>query len=229
MTIQTIEKGRIGELQTRRALKLLLDESQYHIINNLLISSGIRTTQIDHIVISRYGIFVVETKYTNFWIYGGPNEEQWTEVFYKKKNRFPNPLRQNFAHTRALAEFLKIDDDKIFSLVVFWGDCQFETNIPSNVVKGIRMVDYIKSKKQILFPDDKVENIYNDLVTLILNTPISSMLRHIDSVKKRYESNTVCPKCGGLLRERTAHTGKVVGHVFLGCANYPHCRYTKEL
>jgi restriction system protein len=229
MSIQTNLKGRAGELQTRHALKLFLDNTQYRVINNLLIKSGTITRQLDHVVISRYGIFVVETKYTDFWIYGSQEKEQWTKTFYYKKYPFPNPLHQNFAHTQTLAEFLKIENNKILPIVVFWGDCQIKTDMSSRVVKGIQIIDYIESKKQILFHDDEVERIYNDLVMLKLNTPAASILCHIDSVRKRYESNTVCPKCGGLLKERTARNGIRAGEKFLGCKNFPRCHYKKSL
>jgi restriction system protein len=228
MSIQTNIMGREGEQKTRNTLKLFLENAKYHIINNLLIESGHIPTQIDHVVISKFGIFVVETKSTNSWIYGSRNDKRWTKAFYKKKYRVPNPLHQNFGHTQALAEFLKINNDQIFSLVVFWGDFQFRKDMPPNVVEGTRIIDYIKSKRQILLNDDEVDRIFNELKKIKGNTPILSGLHHINKLKKRYESNTICPKCDGLLKERIARKGKRTGEKFLGCENYPRCKYTKE-
>ena len=54
-------KGISGELVASYFLNKL-DKSEYYIINNIILKIGDRTTQIDHIVVSPYGIFVIETK-----------------------------------------------------------------------------------------------------------------------------------------------------------------------
>lgn len=41
------------------------------------------------------------------------------------------------------------------------------------------------------------------------------------------EKIEVCPRCSGELVERTAKRGANAGNTFLGCANFPRCRYTK--
>ena len=75
-------KGRIGEQRVAHILGRL-PKDRYRIINNLLLrtSSG-GTTQIDHVVISEYGIFVIETKFYKGWIYGGESSEYWTQNNY---------------------------------------------------------------------------------------------------------------------------------------------------
>jgi hypothetical protein len=228
MALQALIQGYSGELKTRLAQKLFLDSEQYHVFNNIIIQSEYRSTQIDHVIVSKYGIFVVETKNKDGWIYGSSNDEQWTQVFYQKKFKLQNPLWQNYLHTRSLAEFLGIDHGKMHSVVIFWGKCQFKTQMPKNVLNK-NYTGYIKSKKQILLSIDEVNRICDKLLMLQHNTPFLVGWHHSSSLKKRYESSTTCPKCGGSLLERTAHTGKGTGQKFLGCKNYPRCRYTKEL
>ncbi len=41
------------------------------------------------------------------------------------------------------------------------------------------------------------------------------------------EKPKVCPKCSGELVERTAKRGPNAGNRFLGCSNFPKCRYTE--
>tara|TARA_Y100000994_G_scaffold172039_1_gene141798 strand:+ start:1541 stop:2299 length:759 start_codon:yes stop_codon:yes gene_type:complete len=41
------------------------------------------------------------------------------------------------------------------------------------------------------------------------------------------EKTKVCPKCSGELVERTAKRGPNAGNTFLGCSNFPKCRYTE--
>ena len=62
------------------------------------------TTQIDHIVVSQYGIFVIETKSYSGWISGDEKSAQWSQSIYRNKSRFQNPLRQNYLHICALSE-----------------------------------------------------------------------------------------------------------------------------
>ena len=40
---------------------------------------------------------------------------------------------------------------------------------------------------------------------------------------------TFCPRCGGRLVRRVARQGQRAGQAFLGCGNYPRCRYSVEL
>jgi len=101
-------KGWVGEAQGSLAAKIRLDSQIYRSIKNVTIPTANGTTQIDHVIVSKYGIFVVETKNIKGWIYGDEKQAQWTQVLYGKKCHFQNPLRQNYRHTKALSEFLGI-------------------------------------------------------------------------------------------------------------------------
>jgi len=48
-------------------------------------------------------------------------------------------------------------------------------------------------------------------------------------VEKKELLNNYCPKCEGTLIKRVAKQGKYKGNQFLGCSNYPSCRYTKNM
>jgi restriction system protein len=102
-------KGWTGELQTKLTDFLFLDPKEYHNFNNVIIKTGSRTTQIDHIIVSKYGLFVLETKNKEGWIFGNQSDDQWTQVLGIKKYKFQNPLHQNYLHTKSLAELFKID------------------------------------------------------------------------------------------------------------------------
>jgi restriction system protein len=39
-------------------------------------------------------------------------------------------------------------------------------------------------------------------------------------------TSAICPNCGSALVERTAKRGPNAGNTFLGCSNFPNCRYT---
>ena len=46
---------------------------------------------------------------------------------------------------------------------------------------------------------------------------------HIEEARK-VKDGVVCPRCGGELVRRKGRYGE-----FLGCSNYPRCRYTKNI
>ena len=71
----------IGDYGEKRVSSFLedLDCEDYRVYNDLLIRYGNYTTQVDHIVISRYGVFVIETKNVHGKVYGGGNAEFWKQ------------------------------------------------------------------------------------------------------------------------------------------------------
>ena len=76
-------KGVMGEFQVNLLLKLFLSTDIYHLIKNVTLPTEDGTTQIDHILVSKYGIFVIETKNMKGWIFGSPNQKQWTQKIFK--------------------------------------------------------------------------------------------------------------------------------------------------
>ena len=63
-------RGWIGEKMTRIAIFLSLDKKIYQRFHDVIINSPDGTTQLDHVIISPYGIFVIETKNMSGWIFG---------------------------------------------------------------------------------------------------------------------------------------------------------------
>ena len=123
-------KGVLGEWQVNLLIKFFLDKNDYHLIKNVTLPTFTDgkeqgTTQIDHIIVSKYGIFVVETKNMKGWIFGGANQKQWTQQIFKHKSKFQNPLHQNYKHIKTLEACLKTKSDSIFTVIIFIGDSTF--------------------------------------------------------------------------------------------------------
>ncbi|MGD1120077.1 MAG: nuclease-related domain-containing protein [Dehalococcoidales bacterium] len=188
MGLESMIKGWTGELKTKLAEVFFLDLKEYHVFNNVLIRTGLWTSQIDHVIVSRYGIFVIETKNRNGWIFGEASDSYWTQVNYNKKAKFQNPLRQNDGHKQSLAQCLKINSRKMYSVIVFWGNCQFKTIMPSNVLNN-NLTGFIKSKKEILLSDNEVENICRQLQQIKDNTSFFDGARHVMMLQKRLHHN----------------------------------------
>jgi restriction system protein len=201
---------------------LHLDEKVYRRLRDVVIPTSNGTTQIDHVVLSVYGIFVVETKNFQGWIFGNPKESNWCQSLPGgKKSRFQNPLHQNFRHIQCLAEFLKLDPKVFHSVVHFIGECKLKTPMPPNVMTS-GMSTYIKSFTTDLFGRLELMEIERELTDAKLKSGLTKQ-DHLASLEQRHRSTTTCPKCGGQLVQRTA---KASGKTFLSCSNFPKCRHT---
>jgi len=98
--------GIIGERSVASFL-YALDSKKYLVINDLMIENEGKTSRIDHVVISNYGIFVIETKNYNGWILGDEPSSYWTQAIYKRKEKLYNPIKQNYGHVQALKNILR--------------------------------------------------------------------------------------------------------------------------
>ena len=149
-------KGAAGEAAVRSRLSDELDGGTYILFHDLIIPSQNGTTQIDHVCISPYGIFVLETKNYTGWIFGSEKQAHWTQTIYREKHRFQNPLRQNYAHIKALAALLKLPESGFHSVLVFAGDCELKTEMPPNVCRLHQAVGYIRSFQAALLSEHAV-------------------------------------------------------------------------
>ena len=218
-------KGRFGEKKAAIGMWLTLDESVYRRIHNVILPTSSGTTQIDHVLVSVYGLFVVETKNMTGWIFGSESQRQWTQVIYKEKYKFQNPLRQNYRHTRSLAEFLHVDHSSVHSVILFTGDCTFKVPMPVNVLKN-GLGSYVRSfSRRVLLPNE-VERIVAQLTAIKADRSLTRQ-SHVQSLRVQHASRDVCPSCGAQLVLRTARKGPNAGSTFLGCSGYPKCRYTR--
>ena len=205
-------KGWLGEKMTTVGLWAFFSDKVYHRVDNVIVPTANGTTQIDHLLVSVYGIFVIETKNIKGWIYGSPEQDKWTQVLFGDEAKFGNPLKQNYRHTRCLSEYLGLDHGVFRSVVFFMGECEFKTPMPDNVMdRGLAR--YIESWVEQLLTEDQVEEIVQRLRTLKESSGLSKS-DHLKSLEERHSSTTQCPRCGAGLVERTAKQGPTLGRPF---------------
>lgn len=225
-------KGVMGEFTVNVSSRLFLDKDKYHLIKNVTLPSEDGTTQIDHIIVSEFGVFVVETKNMKGWIFGSPNQKQWTQKIYRHSQKFQNPLHQNHKHVKTLQDLLGLTDHQIHSVIVFIGDSTFKTPMPDNVTYGGGYHRYIKSKSiKVLSSYDVhsiIEKIEAGRFTRSLKTN-RDHVRHVKQVVKQKEDSVSCPKCGGGMVMREVKKGDRVGQKFWGCSQYPKCRGAENI
>jgi len=225
-------KGRLGEASINFWARRLLDQEVYHLIPDIMLPTSDGTTQIDHIIVSRYGLFVIETKTYKGWIYGSENESQWTQVIFRRKERFQNPLRQNYKHTKTLSDLTGIPHDYFKSLVVFVGDCEFKTDMPSNVVHIRDFVRHIKGHQTAIIKDEQVPQIaatIQEWASTVTDAQRANHVAHLRESKRPVTADSAapsCPKCGSSMVLRTSRKD---GSRFWGCATYPACKGTRQV
>lgn len=224
-------KGHLGEKKVQIATSLLLDRNRYRRIDNVTIPVRDGTTQIDHVIVSIYGVFVIETKNIKGWIFGGGHQRQWTQVLYRKSYKFQNPLRQNFFHVKSLESVMGIPGTSIHSVIVFSSDAKLKSEMPDNVMHVSGLAAYIRSFKQPVFTEEECESLLGRIEAARLPPTRVTQRDHVKALKGRLSgaSEGICPRCGGNLILRIPKSGPSAGSQFLGCSGYPKCKYTRTL
>lgn len=219
-------KGHMGELLVRLFARLQLDKNTYRRLHNVTLDTPDGTTQIDHIFLSPYGIFVLETKNMSGWIFGSEKQAQWTQKLYKRTFKFQNPLRQNYKHLKALETTLGVNPEHLHSVITFVGGSTFKTEVPANVTQGIGFIRYIKSFQQPVFSAAEVDTLLHALQTERRAPTFATHREHVQNLKRRGDptAERQCPKCGSALLVRTTKSGPKAGQQFWGCSAYPKCR-----
>lgn len=220
-------KGLLGEFIVNLSARWFLDKETYHLVRNVTLPTPDGTTQIDHVIVSRFGLFVIETKNLKGWIFGGPHQKRWTQKIYKHTNQFQNPLHQNYKHVKALQVLLNLTDEQIHSVVVFVGGSEFKTPMPENVTQGGGYIRFIKSKRDPVLADKQVREMISRIQSGRLAPSIKTHrehMRHVRQIVSDRESERRCPKCGSPMVEREAKRGAQKGTRFLGCSGYPKCQ-----
>ncbi|MCR5313247.1 MAG: NERD domain-containing protein, partial [Bacteroidaceae bacterium] len=206
--------GSWGEKKVAFALKFL--NGNYHAFNDVLISTGNYTAQIDHVVTSPFGIFVIETKRYKGDIYGGENSEKWTQNIFGHKYEMTNPVRQNIWHVRALQNTMPTFlYGQYISLVVFLGKSRLHVSVnnDTNVIRYWQLLFRIWSYKERILTEEQIADFELALKSRMLNSK-SSRRAHVKRVKAACKMRTkrekagLCPRCGGELVLRDGKFGK---------------------
>ena len=219
-------RGFMGEFWVKLELSKL-PKDKYVVLNDIMIKDEKGTHQIDHLVISKFGIFVIEMKNYYGLIKGKEFDNKWCQYLGKNKSYFINPIHQNFGHIKSLSNLLKLDDKYFISIICFSNQAKVDVKSSSIVTQ----VDYLKDEI-LKYEELLVDNDIKELSNIIISNNIEDKFlrkQHMKDVcikinnNRDLENNMICPKCGSELVERNSKYGK-----FIGCSNYPKCKYIKK-
>ena len=248
-------KGWLGEWLVNRSLAKIVDKSSETSFrfNDVLLATPDGTTQIDHVLLTNKGLFVIETKNMKGWIFGSANQKRWTQQIYRHKSSFQNPLHQNYKHTQTLRALLDLDSSVVHSIVVFVGGVQFKTPMPANVIGRHKLASYINGIQETVFTPSELLRLNEQLSQGKLESSFTASRNHIKHVRELKKTakkpmsndrlseeketiveqipvaqdNTNCPRCNEALVLREAKKGPNKGNRFYGCSSFPKCRYTQ--
>lgn len=235
-------KGKMGEKRVHDVLAKLPED--YHAYDDVVLKTSWGTTQIDHVVVSRYGVFVIETKNYRGDIYGSDDKEDWKQIIvtpvvygkkfwkeytYVTKNKMYNPVKQCFTHITAIEKLMNWPQMPAIPVVVFAGNANL-----SNVWTKYHVI-HLESLKNVIM--DYTEALMTDGDVLWVCDALEhnnvrdsvddkTHVRNVQQAiyqKNQKINNGICPRCGGSLVLRNGKYG-----TFYGCSNYPKCRFTCE-
>ncbi len=225
-------RGKFGEFKVHSILSSIVKKNpgKYILLDDLMVrlSNG-KTTQIDHVLLSCYGIFVIENKHYSGRIYGKVRSGYWTQYAGNKKSNMYNPIRQNWGHIKALEEILHISESSFQSLVCFSGSAYVKLDDCTNVVLSKDLKKEILSYQKPIFQGGQIR----EYAIMLKGRDIvdkKERRQHVKDIKVNQEQRTfkidqgICPQCGGKLVLRNGRYGE-----FYGCSNYPKCKFTEKL
>lgn len=183
--------GRQGEIIVDRKLRFWLGWSGakvYDDVTFMTVSGG--TTQIDHVVLSRKGIFCIETKNLNGDLKGNVDDKNW--LHWNKrgdKNIIYNPIFQNHAHIKHLARVLKLETSQVEGFVTNVGDAKLKGNMNpmfgrAAIEKGTGFILKLFFRSSSKFSKEEVNQFKELLDEKIKDVDLNIESKHKDYVRK---------------------------------------------
>lgn len=218
-------QGVLGEKTVAAVLKQCALEGD-KIISNLIIAhpqTGM-TPEIDHILLSTRGCFIIEVKDFSGEIYGGESERTWRQVLGRNEtvvNTFYSPLKQNEAHIFHLKQILHTSVYMENIVIFVQGNTE---NIPyKNIFSLQQFADHLNRIETKVLSEKERDELFDALTELQKQAPTKE--RHIQNIQKQQWKieNNICPRCGKKLILRNGPYGE-----FYGCTGYPDCKFKKN-
>lgn len=226
----------LGDYGERRMAAFFEDlpSEDYFVFNDILIRDGNYTTQIDHVIISRYGVFVIETKNIHGRVYGTDKSEYWSQYLpddgftyngSTKKFTFRNPVWQNGGHIRCLRQLVFGYEVPVYGIVVFSTETELRINSSQPVMNMWDVVPYIRRFQDVVLSMEQMLSFRETLLEHASREESDRELHLVNIAKNKVRRNErvasgVCPLCGRKLVLRSGKYGQ-----FWGCSGYPNCDY----
>lgn len=250
------DKGCLGEYMTYKRLRSA-EKLGAKFLFNLYIPKGEgETTEIDILMIHPKGLFVFESKNYSGWIFGSELQKNWYQTLPQGRGRshkesFYNPIMQNRTHIKHLKMLLG-EDVPMHSIITFSERCTLKkVEIQSRDIRVINRYDVLNTvemvcqqSREVALESGQIQEIFDKLYPFS-QVDMTVKMQHVENIEKKMEPTPVtlqeqpvqtkscqegkCPRCGAALVLRTASKGVNAGKQFYGCANFPKCRFMRDV
>ena len=175
--------GNLGEAKVANTLSRL---SHPHVLlNNVTLPTDSGTTQIDHILVTESGLFIIETKHYQGWILGRPRDDYWTQVIYRKKSRFRNPLLQNYGHVKTVQSLFKLPESAFTGLVVFSRDAEFKSDLGSQVIRLNQLLEFVEHRHGAVLDERQMAYVVGRIEMKRLRRSLETDEYHLNYVRQK--------------------------------------------
>lgn len=142
---------KVGALASLRRLP----KDSYQILSSIHVPrlDGRGTTCLHHLVLSRFGFFVIHIQSELGQISGGKTDSKWSAKMGSAVDSFVNPLIRNRYHVKALSRFLGLPEALFHSIIYFPNVVSFETEPPANILTARLGRHIISHKAEIISPE----------------------------------------------------------------------------
>lgn len=202
-------KGELGEYKIEVQLAQL--PSAFKVISNILFKTEQGLEQIDHLVLSPYGIFIFEVENLAGLIVGEEEDEKWHQAITWRVKSFSNPLFENQAHLEALKKQVELDENwPIYSYVTFSrrgelkvisGSVFYDTDIIAVLYKRAEQAEVL-SEKEIVSLYDEIKQI--DILDINIRNEYAAHERKQRLRQRPVYGDIRCKVCQKPVSERTA-------------------------
>lgn len=179
------------EQKTRNEiLKLCPFDDAYLLSDITLHLNANNTTQIDHVLITRQGIFVIEEKNYSGILEGRECEKQWRKSVRGESISLGNPFRQNFSHIHGILRAVKQNDLECINVVLINGKCQYRgPNQPEWLCFGIlEMVNKMRQQDPVYrYTTAELSEIKNAVTNASMPKSLLTDLGHIISLSRKHQ------------------------------------------
>jgi hypothetical protein len=155
----------------------------HKILHHVTLPTRTGTTEIDHIIVADTGIFIIEAKHYHGMIFGSPDDLKWTQVLYRTRRRFQNPIRQNFGHLKAVRSLCHFPDENFIPLVVFTGSATIKTDPGPGVIRLSALGEFLNQPRPVVFTKDQMAMILGRIELERLDRSAETDEQHINNVR----------------------------------------------
>ena len=159
--------GYIGEKKVDKCLRKFKGKG-FAQIKDVMLPTRNGTSQIDNMLVSQQGIFVIETKNYSGRVFGDEISPKWVQISPNGFQReFPNPILQNNGHIWALQSLLgkSFSNAPFYNIVVFGDKCKvspvrgvFKMKELKKVLKELTKGAPVLTEKEVTDIKDCIEN-----------------------------------------------------------------------